>query len=326
MRILVLSHGDCDGVIAAAIYIRHFLIDLYPSRILIGFTQPWRAAKELKRFCKEHCDKIIMLDIAIDKEIFSVLADYAMKGSNILLIDHHTTTSTWIEKLRELSVSVIWSKSTSTPRLIKESLKITLNPYEETLVEIADTCEGSESRDVEKKNLADLLKLAISRDPSDIEFLNNLLNAMLRGSNLQDFEELRIKARTSRMLVDKLIEKIGSRGEIIGDFILFYLHPAESRIYAGLFGVASTEASKKFNKDIVLVREENSKVVITIRSLSGRALDLCKTIISEISTGRYGGHREAASATIDNGSLSEIVEIVRRVLWGLERGGGKYTR
>ncbi|MEM0457886.1 MAG: hypothetical protein QXD76_02425 [Sulfolobales archaeon] len=319
MKVLVLSHGDCDGVIAAALYIRHFLIDLYPSNIMIGFTQPWRASKEIKRFCRDFCEKIILLDIAIDEEVFSAIANSIGKGSEIHIIDHHTTTGQWVNKLRDLGVNILWSRSTSTPRLIKETLKITLNPYEENLVEIADACEGSETRGSDIKNLADLLKLAISRDPSDIGFLTNLLNTMLRGGRIEELEELRSKAKAGRMLVDNLLDKIASRGEVIGDFILFYLQPAESRIYAGLFGIACTEASKKFNKDVVILREEDSKIVVTVRSLSDKALSICKEIVSRTSSGKYGGHKEAASATILGYSLKDTIDIVREILWSMTR-------
>jgi len=318
MKTLVLSHGDCDGVISAALYVKHFLIDIYPSNVIIGFTQPWRASKEISRLCREDCEKIILLDIAIDKEVVSALIDHIMKGSSVLIIDHHMTTSPWINKLKELGVNIIWSRSTSTPRLMFEKLGLTPNTYEEALIDIADACEGSEPKDPDRKKLGDLLKLAISRDSSDMNFMRSLFELLLKGRELKDLEELKSKAKISRMLLDKLIEKILKEGENIGEFILLSLKPAESRIYAGLFGIASTEAGKKIKRDIVLIRDEDGKIVVTIRSFRGKALEVCRQIIAKTSGGKYGGHSEAASATINKISLDKIVEIVRNVLWNVE--------
>lgn len=315
MKKLVLSHGDCDGVIAAAIYIKHFLIDLYPSRVLIGFTQPWRASKEIKRLCSDDCDAAVLIDLAIDKETFSAIVDLVMRGVDVTIIDHHATTENWISKLRELGVEVVWGRSTSTPRLIADKMSLTLNSYEQRLVDIADVCEGSESREPESKYVGDLLKLSISRDPGDLNFLKDLLDTILRGRDITDLEELREKARVSRMLLDKLVNKIIKEGEYIGDFVISHLRPAESRIYAGLFGIASTEAGKKIGKDIILIRDENGKTVVTIRSFRGLALELCKEIIKENSGGKYGGHSEAASATLTAKSLEEVVNSVRRIIW-----------
>jgi len=32
MRHVILVHGDCDGIIAGALYVKHFLRDRYPIR------------------------------------------------------------------------------------------------------------------------------------------------------------------------------------------------------------------------------------------------------------------------------------------------------
>ncbi|MGC9009621.1 MAG: DHHA1 domain-containing protein [Sulfolobales archaeon] len=314
MKTVILSHGDCDGVIAAALYIKHFLMDLYPSKVAVGFTQPWRASKEIKRLCKEDCEDLILLDIAVDKEIFSTLVDIVMRGVEVTVIDHHTTTSAWLNKLRELGVEIIWDKAPSTPRLIATKMNLTLNSYEQDLVEVADACEGTETKNPENKRLGDLIKLSISRDPSDLTFLGKLLESMLRGENIEDLEELKQKAKISRMLLDKLVNKIIREGESINNFILLYLQPAESRIYAGLFGIASTEAGKKTGRDIILIRDEDGKIVVTVRSFKGVALELCKRIVQKTSGGKFGGHSEAASATINGRSLREVVEIVKSIL------------
>ncbi len=63
-----------------------------------------------------------------------------------------------------------------------------------------------------------------------------------------------------------------------------------------------------------MIRDEDSKIVVTIRSFRGIALDLCRKIVQRTSGGKFGGHSEAASATINGESLREVVDIVKSIL------------
>ena len=56
---------------------------------------------------------------------------------------------------------------------------------------------------------------------------------------------------------------------------------------------------KRHRKPLVVIRSEgNKKIVITVRSSEGLALELCRAISERINDAFYGGHREAASLTI----------------------------
>ncbi len=313
MRHTVIAHGDCDGVISAAIYIKHYLKDLYPSYVTVGFTQPWRASNEIRRLCDDQCTSLTILDIAIDKEIFSSLIDLVMRGVDVYIIDHHATTKPWIEKLRELGVKILWNKATSTPRLMAENLSLTLNMYEKMLIKVADSCEGSEADEEIITNIADSIKLAISRDPSDLRFLKEFLDLMVKAKSVEDLEKLKRKAYIGKLLLKKLIEKIISNGEIKGNTLIVSMKAAESRLFAGLFGIAATEVNKMLKKDIVIVRDEETKIVVTVRSLVGSALKHCENIVKVLG-GKYGGHNEAASATITGYSIDKVVKVVREII------------
>jgi len=318
----VLMHGDCDGIIAGALYIKHFLRDQYPSEIVLGFTQPWRASKEIKKLCKENiCGELVLIDIAIDREVFSMIVDTVMRGISVQIIDHHATTEPWVNKMRELGLRVIWDRSPSTPHLMASRMKLSLNSYEEMLLRIADSCEGTDSEDEEIKTMADNIKLAISRDPSDLDFMRELLNAIVLNKDLASIGVLEKKAYIGKILLNKLIEKAMDKGEAIGNVILSHVQPSESRLFAGLFGIATTELCKKLKKDVVMVRDEEKKVVITIRSIEGRALQYCRAIIEALGSGKYGGHREAASVTLTQRSLDEVLRKVRDTLWALQKAG-----
>lgn len=319
---MVLAHGDCDGVIAGALYVKHFLRDRYPSDVILGFTQPWRASKEIRELCREgECGELALIDIAVDREVFSMIVDVAMKGVAVSIIDHHTTTKPWVDKIRELGARIAWDRASSTPSLMASKLRLSLNSYEEKLVKVADACEGGEASDEEVRDIADSIKLAISRDPGDLDFLRTLFSAVLMNKDLRTVEAFEKKAFVGKMLLEKLIEKATAKGEVLGSALIASVHPPESRLFAGLFGIASTEISRRARKDVVLVRDEGSKVVVTVRSSRGNALNYCKALVDSLG-GKYGGHREAASATIPGRSFDEVIRRARELLWALEGGKG----
>ncbi|MCS7108489.1 MAG: DHHA1 domain-containing protein [Sulfolobales archaeon] len=316
MKSAVICHGDCDGVISAFLYIKHFLRDAYPSKTELIFTQPWRAHLDIKKVPKE-ISELVMLDIALSKDIISTMIPLASKAK-IVVIDHHISSEEFVAELTRIGAKVIWSKATSTPKLMNETLKLNTNPYEAILIRVADICEGVEAQD-ELSKMADLIKLSIARDPGDTEFLHFLIRSMLRGNNIINLEEVTKRAATAKWLLNKLLKLMRDRAILVGDYLITTLTSSESRIYAGLLGIASTEFTKEMKKDAILIREEEGKVVITIRSSRKNALTLCK-VIAERLGGKFGGHVEAASATLNNTPLEKAQLGVLEVIKNVRRG------
>lgn len=313
----VICHGDCDGVISSFLYIKHYLRDAYPSNVSIVFTQPWRAHVDLRKIPKESRE-VVMLDIALNNDVVNYLLGMIGPNVKMVVIDHHASSEAFIDKLSRAGVKVIWSKSTSTPRLIHEVLKPSINPYEAFLVKVADVCEGVEAPDDEVMRVADLIKLSIARDPSDKEFMNYLIKSMLAGHKIQALDEVIKRASIAKWLLNKLLKQLTSKSVVVGNYLVTTLTASESRIYAGLLGVASTELSRETKSDIILVREEEGKVVITVRSNKREALTICK-LVAEKLNGKYGGHPEAASATLSNKSLIEVQQAVLEVIRSVRR-------
>ncbi|MEM4752845.1 MAG: hypothetical protein QXR55_05095, partial [Sulfolobales archaeon] len=198
MKSAVVCHGDCDGVISAFLYIKHFLRDTYPSNTELIFTQPWRAHIDLKKVPKE-LGELVMLDIALSRDVVNEVLPLTRKA-RVIFIDHHISSEEFINDLIRVGAKVIWSKATSTPRLMNDSLKLITNPYEAMLIRVADICEGVEAQDDVSK-IADLIKLSIARDPGDTEFLNFLIKSMLRGSNIPSLEEVTKRATVAKWLL-----------------------------------------------------------------------------------------------------------------------------
>ena len=87
----------------------------------------------------------------------------------------------------------------------------------------------------------------------------------------------------------------------------------ESRIYAGLLGIAATEFARITHKDVALIRREEGKVVVTIRTLDDKAYRICEELAKRTG-GKFGGHAEAASATLQDMELDKAVELVSEVI------------
>ncbi|MEM4855832.1 MAG: hypothetical protein QXW61_04355, partial [Sulfolobales archaeon] len=135
MKSAVVCHGDCDGVISAFLYIKHFLRDTYPSNTELIFTQPWRAHIDLKKVPKE-LGELVMLDIALSRDVVNEVLPLTRKA-RVIFIDHHISSEEFINDLIRVGAKVIWSKATSTPRLMNDSLKLITNPYEAMLIRVA---------------------------------------------------------------------------------------------------------------------------------------------------------------------------------------------
>lgn len=276
------------------------------------FTQPWRAQIDMRRLSEE-LNELAILDIALSKELASFLRDLNNRARKVVVIDHHVSSEDHVRDLQQNGIKVIWRKAPSTPRLMTDVLKPVMNPYEIFLVDVADVCEGSETKNGEVAKAADLIKLSIARDPGDINYLVYLVDLMLRGQDItQDTEVLR-RARVAKWLLHRLLKIMNNRALEVSGAKIVALDISESRIFAGILGIASTEFAKMSKRDVVLIRREEGKVVVTVRSMSDRAFKICKELASKLS-GRYGGHAEAASATLPDISLDESVNAVKEVL------------
>jgi len=313
MKSAIICHGDCDGIISAFLYIKHYLMDSYPKNVQLIFTQPWRAQIDARKLMKD-LNQVVVLDLALSREFTNFLKNLLGRISRLVIIDHHVSSREYVSELDAgRKTKVILAKAPSTPRLMIESLKPIVNPYEEFLIDVADVCEGNESRGEEVTKVADLIKLSIARDPGDIDYLTHVVNVMLKGQNVSNDLEIVRRAKIAKFLLHRLLKVMADRSLEVAGAKIASLDLPESRIFAGLLGVAATEFAKMSKSDVVLVRREEGKVVVTVRSLNDRAFRICRELASRVG-GRYGGHAEAASATLPDLALREAVSIIAEVL------------
>lgn len=326
-RAAVVFHGDCDGVIAAGLYIRHFLMDLYPDRVSLKFTQPWRAYSDVRSAAEPNASQVVILDVAMDPQLFEEVKRLVWRGARVVFIDHHASSRRFLKELEATGAKVLWDLAQSTPQVLLKALS-RVNSYEEFLIKVANVCEGADplreagdrARAEEIALGADRVKLSLALDPLDVDFVKRLVDAVVRGEEVWRLQEVVERHRRAKWLLGVMLRAIERRMESVGSWVLASFTSAESVLYAGLFGIAASELSKRLRRSIVIVRDEGRKVVITVRSSEKKALDVCKALADAMGSNSFGGHREAASITVVGRSLNEVVEKVREVLSAIGDG------
>lgn len=308
-------HGDCDGTIAAYLYIKRYFRDLYPSGLNLAVTHPWRAHTDIKRVATGGSE-LVILDIALSDKLVEVLEAVSPKYKRVVFVDHHATSEALIRRI-EPKVKVVYSKVSSTPKLLTQLMGTPLNPYEDMLVEVADVCEGKTPRpgfDKSMLDLVDSIRMSIALNPGDLKFMKHLIDLMMRSKNPSQDPQVRLRAKRAKFLLVNLL-KIASEDSLdAGRVKMAFLSLPLSRAFAGLIGVAATELSKAYKKSVILIREEQEKIVVTVRSAHRDALVLSQAIATSLK-GVYGGHAEASSITIGRESLANVVNsIISKVL------------
>ncbi len=324
-KAIVIFHGDCDGAISAGLYIRHFLMDFFPSDIILKYSHPWRLEQDLlnafKKISRESIDAIVILDLAIrDTVIDMLLKNFKHTSTNIVIIDHHLSSLHAIETLknRAINIRTYWNGVQSTPQVIASLLVKNLNTYEKFLVNVANICEGGDAEEINVKNTADKIKLVLAIEPLNEKLILSTVESIVKGEEFWNSNEFENRFWKGKWLLRLLLKKIEERVEQICKWHLASFTATESLIFAGLFGIASSEYIKKYKYPIVLLREEEDKAVVTVRSAEGKALEFCKNLaqwLSQKVEGVYGGHKEAASITIRNyESLEKLKNILKEYI------------
>ncbi len=310
MKALVVFHGDCDGVISAGLYIRRFLMDYYPRNLVMRFSQPWRIVRDLDSAIKsvgiENLEEVVILDLALNDDLVSYIKNN-LRDKNVTIVDHHVSSQHVINEIsKQKNVKIFWRHTLSTPAVLATMIR-DLNPYERELVEVANVCEGGESCNEVVKQIADRLKIALALDPTDSNTYYRTVARIIEGAEVWNDNEIEQKYRRGKWLLNMLVKNLERKSIQVHGWYIVAFTAAESLIYAGMFGIASSEFAKKHHRPIVVIRGEEGKIVITVRSPEGRALELCKAIAENLGASFYGGHREAASLTLYS---TEDVELV----------------
>jgi len=135
---VIISHGDVDGIISAALVRRYLGEDAY-----IIFTSP-RNLSDTLSLIKGRKFKLYLTDLALNLAIAQSVADQLRnlkdKGCMITWIDHHPWSAEALEAVKPYVDSLVIREETSAAKLVMEALSLR-DPFSTRLVEIANDAD-----------------------------------------------------------------------------------------------------------------------------------------------------------------------------------------
>jgi single-stranded DNA-specific DHH superfamily exonuclease len=295
---IIITHGDVDGLCAAALLIREFKVNKIEVPIFI--TQPFslkHVLKEIKN--KDMKGHLIIVDLALSEKSLEQLP------RGCVIIDHHPSSAEFIEELDKMGVHHLINLNLSASQICGTLVTPTkFNIYLAKMGGVGDR------RIIDKRMGKQAMKVssAMSLDPKDDAFRASIIADFVAGKKISEMKEV---ARKSKQAF-KVLDNVKENGDILydGENIIV-------KFYENGFGRASVLASKlavatrKVAVVLTLMKGNNTQFLVTGRSPEENGkpmLDIRKFVSELMTSGEGGGLEKAASCTIKKVTLGDFIE------------------
>jgi len=316
----IITHGDLDGLTAAAILLD--VLEKKGEKTVLLIAQPFTLASALSRASSfENLSKLYIIDVGVDPATWEQarrhLANIKLKA-DIVWIDHHRATLKKLEELSKLGITLIYSIDGSAASIVKYVyLEKTSNPqfYLKLAVigEIGDKVREAENEEVAK--LVEVLGSSLSADSEDNDFKVELVRLWVKEQKFYD-EKVEERAKRAKERLQELIREAKNRIIFEGEnVILIDFRGVPARGYIGK--VASDYTNKTGKVVIVIFHSGPSEIVATCRvpqTADINALNLLMSIARKLG-GSGGGHPKACSIRVP----IAYTEVLRRELEKLDK-------
>jgi len=297
---IIITHGDVDGLCAAALLVREFKQNKIEVPIFI--TQPFSLKHVLKEIkSKDMKGHLIIIDLALSEKS----VDYLPIGC--VVIDHHPSTYEYSELLKERGIYHLLDTNVSASQLVGRLVTETnFNKYLAKMGGVGDRIVFNKKMGRQSMKASS----AMSLDPKDDKFRAFIIAELVKGKRLSEITELNRRSKEAFHLLDEVKKK----GELLynGENIVV-------KFYEDGFGRASVLASKlsvamdKVALVVTLMKGNTKQYLVTGRSpeRNGKPVMNIRTFVSELKTGGDGGGLEkAASCTIKKVHIGDFIEQV----------------
>jgi single-stranded DNA-specific DHH superfamily exonuclease len=299
---IIITHGDVDGLCAAALLVREFKQNKIEVPIFI--TQPFslkHILKEIKN--KEMKGHLIIVDLALSEKSI----DYLPSGC--VVIDHHPSTHEYSKLLKERGIHHLVDINISASQLVGRLVTETnFNNYLAKMGGVGDRIVFNKRMGRQSMKASS----AMSLDPKDDEFRAFIIAELVGGKRLSEIKELNTKSKEAFHLLDEVKEN----GELLydGEHIVV-------KFYENGFGRASVLASKltvameKVAIVLTLMKGNTKQYLVTGRSPERDGvpvLDIRKFVSELKSGGDGGGLTKAASCTIKKSDIGDFIEQIEQ--------------
>jgi RecJ-like exonuclease len=308
-KTLILTHGDCDGMCAAAIALARF-----PGSYVF-FTRPTSLLIDLRR---SQADRLVITDIALTKRDAPQVIKEMKKRKEILYFDHHEIPRT--VKPSEIRDSVklyVHGKDASTAELIYRTYKDEIPKERVWLAIYGAIGDYEDDTPFVKERLLNWDKRALYFEVSTItlgikneEFAEYggkrmVVKTLAAGDNPSDIPGFVKSARKAVSREFQLYELIKQKAQVSGKVAYTIDTPT-----FGFRGPSALFAATVKNAPVGLsVHNRNKYTDITMRTRDPNLkLNRLAEKAADYVDGSGGGHEGAAGAKIPFGSLEKFLE------------------
>ena len=316
----IITHGDLDGLTAAAILVD--VLNQKKEKSVLLIAQPFTLANVLSRVSSfETLSKLYIIDVGLDPATWEQTKRHLAKirlKADVIWIDHHRATLKKIEELSKLGISLIYSIDGSAASIVKHVyLEKTSNPdFFSKLALIGEIGDKvREAEDEETAKLAEILGSSLSADSDDDDFKIKLVQLWVKEQKFYN-EEVEKRARKAKERLQELIEEAKNKVIFDGErLVLIDFRGVSARGYIGK--VASDYTNKTGKVVIIIFNSGPTETVATCRvppTLNINALNLLMKIAYKLG-GSGGGHPKACSIRVPAAHANAL----RRELEKLDR-------
>jgi len=128
----VITHGDLDGLAAAALYTIY--LNAKPSDVKLLISYPSRLHRDLASLLKENIKRIAIIDLGLNTTsyhyVMEVTRSLSLKNISIEWFDHHIWEKEWIDTMSKIVQRLVICRKTCATGLVLETLIDELKHYD----------------------------------------------------------------------------------------------------------------------------------------------------------------------------------------------------
>ena len=290
-KVLIISHGDCDGVCSAAIALKYY------KQADILFSQPFILKGVLRDEKVKKAKTLVILDLALDDHVVDKLTKM-MLYKHIIVIDHHPQTVKFTNLFdglidTSLSASQLTSIYFQIPTVLAQ------------IGAIGDKILMISKNDPLFKE-SELIRESLSYDVNDNDFRIKLTHILANDQLPSEVPEIIERAEKSRNEKELLTKLVLERIKYDNKFI--YIDATDLPIEGKVSAIAGVIATR-YEKPIFILFKTNTDVYV----LTSR----CNYVVKDINLDKImqhfggGGHKYAASARVKDKNIKILDELIK---------------
>lgn len=299
-NIYMVTHGDGDGICAAAIALK--TIRAAGSKPELIFAQPFTLCKKIREINKTNKtdNTIYILDLEAPKEILKIKGLF----DKIIYIDHHYGSKK-IENVFVGRIDMYYSAS--------QLAEFHFQTGDTWLATLGAACDKivMVHRDDPIRINAEVLRKSLTYDVNDDIFRAYLVDQLSKDQKPVDMPEA-VKRSKKADRAFKECRNLAGKNIIFNEDIVI-THLGED--FRGVVSATATSLAIEFKKPVFVIYPVENYMVITARSHRDNDINLGK--LMERFSG--GGHRVAASGAVrDEKDIGKIADRIRKEVKKIE--------